>query len=230
MPENTWSVITESFDLLRAAASAISDINGADPTPCTEWTVTQVLQHAVGDQLAWAKALGVGAGPSENPFAPSGRLDGRVDAFTDPALKVATSPWAGARPGDDTVLPTQLPQGSLPAPTDRRGLCPRRRRARLGHRRGTWPSPVVDRLPGCSTSPNRPRYHRAPPPVRRLGPPAQPPPGRRHQRRAAALPRAQPELGRGPVRCGRPSAGPSSRNARNARKRGSFKLEGHPAK
>jgi hypothetical protein len=32
------------------------------------------------------------------------------------------------------------------------------------------------------------------------------------------------------VRCGRPSAGPSSRNARNARKRGSFKLEGHPAK
>lgn len=117
MPENTWSVITESFDLLRAAASAISDINGADPTPCTEWTVTQVLQHAVGDQLAWAKALGVGAGPSENPFAPSGRLDGRVDAFIDPALKVATSAWAGARPGDDTVLPTQLPQGSLSAPT-----------------------------------------------------------------------------------------------------------------
>jgi len=28
------------------------------PTPCTNWTVTQVLQHAAGDQLAWAAAVG----------------------------------------------------------------------------------------------------------------------------------------------------------------------------
>src|ERR1700682_5710696 len=79
MPEQTWDVITESLALLRAAAAAITDSNRAAPTPCSAWTVTQVLQHAVGDQLAWAAALGVGTGPAENPFEPSGRLEGGVE-------------------------------------------------------------------------------------------------------------------------------------------------------
>lgn len=115
MPENTWNVITESLDLLRNAAAGISDANREAPTPCTEWTVTQVLQHAIGDQLAWAAAIGVGTGPSENPFAPSGRLDGSVDDLIVPALDTARTAWAGVRSDDDAV-PTPLPQGALPAP------------------------------------------------------------------------------------------------------------------
>jgi Mycothiol maleylpyruvate isomerase N-terminal domain len=70
MPENIWTITTTSLDALRQAASAVDDTNGDAPTPCSEWTVTQVLQHAIGDQLAWAASLGVGSGPSENPFAP----------------------------------------------------------------------------------------------------------------------------------------------------------------
>jgi uncharacterized protein (TIGR03086 family) len=112
-------VITESLDLLSAAAAMISDANQKAPTPCTEWTVTQVLQHAAGDQLAWAAALGQGSGPAEDPFAPSGQLDGSVADLLDPALATARAAWApiglGRGPAGD-VVPTPLPQGQLPAP------------------------------------------------------------------------------------------------------------------
>jgi uncharacterized protein (TIGR03086 family) len=107
-------IITESLDMLRDAAAAISDADRDLPTPCSEWTVIQVLQHAVGDQLAWAAAIGVGTGPSENPFAPSGRLDGSVDDLTQPALATASAAWSAVR-GDDDAVPTPLPQGALPA-------------------------------------------------------------------------------------------------------------------
>ena len=115
MPDNTWNVITESLGLLKNASAPISDANGDAPTPCTQWTVTQVLQHAIGDQLAWAAALGTGTGPSEDPFAPSGRLHGTAGDLVGPALATAGTAWAEVRPGNDAV-PTPLPQGPLPAP------------------------------------------------------------------------------------------------------------------
>jgi uncharacterized protein (TIGR03086 family) len=116
MPENTWNVITGSLDLLRNAAALVNDANREAPTPCSKWTVTQVLQHATGDQLAWAAAIGVGTGPSENPFTPSGHLEGSIDDLTKPALDAARTAWTRVRSDDDAV-PTPLPQGALPAPT-----------------------------------------------------------------------------------------------------------------
>ena len=116
MSDNTWNVISDSLYLLRNAAALITDANREAPTPCSEWNVTQVLQHAAGDQLAWAAATGAGSGPSENPFTPSGRLEGSVDDLTGPALKAARAAWAGIRADDDAV-PTPLPHGALPAPT-----------------------------------------------------------------------------------------------------------------
>jgi uncharacterized protein (TIGR03086 family) len=116
MSENTWNVITDSLGLLRNAAALVTDANREAPTPCTDWTVTQVLQHAAGDQLAWAAAVGGGTGPSENPFAPSGRLPGSVDDLIAPALAAARTAWAAVARDDDAV-PTPLPQGAFPAPT-----------------------------------------------------------------------------------------------------------------
>jgi uncharacterized protein (TIGR03086 family) len=116
MPENTWNVITDSLSLLRSAAMRISDANADAPTPCSAWTVAQVFQHAVGDQLAWAAAIGVGSGPAENPFTPSGLIQGSVDELIEPALAAARTAWAGVRADDDAV-PTPLPQGPLPAAT-----------------------------------------------------------------------------------------------------------------
>jgi uncharacterized protein (TIGR03086 family) len=115
MSEQTCTVIAESLALLRSTAKAITDASREAPTPCSAWTVTQVLQHAVGDQLAWAAALGAGTGPSENPFEPSGRLEGSVADLIEPALTVARTAWAGIRDDNDAV-PTPLPQGPLPAP------------------------------------------------------------------------------------------------------------------
>ena len=114
MPEATPDVVTESLDLLHAAAAMINDTNGKAPTPCTEWTVTQVLQHAAGDQLAWAAALGMGGGPADNPFAPSGYLGSSVNDLLDPSLATARSAWA-AIGHDNQAVPTPLPQGELPA-------------------------------------------------------------------------------------------------------------------
>ena len=111
-----WTVITESLDLLEAVAAAVTDATAQAPTPCTQWSAAQVLQHAAGDQLAWAAAIGVGTGPAENPFAPSGRLDGSVDDLVRPALAAARAAWASVKADDDAV-PTPLPQGPLPAPT-----------------------------------------------------------------------------------------------------------------
>jgi uncharacterized protein (TIGR03086 family) len=116
MSENTWTVITDSLGLLRNAAALISDANAGAPTPCSAWTVAQVFQHAVGDQLAWAAAIGVGSGPAENPFTPSGVLNGSAAELIEPALAAARTAWAGVRVDDDAV-PTPLPQGALPATT-----------------------------------------------------------------------------------------------------------------
>ena len=116
MSENTWTVITDSLGLLRNAAALITDANAGAPTPCSAWTVAQVFQHAVGDQLAWAAAIGVGTGPTENPFTPSGLLNGSAAELVEPALATARTAWAGVRAGDDTV-PTPLPQGAMPAAT-----------------------------------------------------------------------------------------------------------------
>ena len=114
MSVQTWNVITESLDLLQAAAAAVSEANRQAPTPCSQWTVTQVLQHAAGDQLAWAAAIGVGTGPAENPFNPSGRLEAGVGDLIKPALAAARAAWAGVKSDDDAV-PTPLPQGPLRA-------------------------------------------------------------------------------------------------------------------
>jgi uncharacterized protein (TIGR03086 family) len=115
MPDTTPDVITESLDLLRTAAAMISTGTQQVPTPCAEWNVTQVLQHAAGDQLAWAAALGQGDGPDSNPFAPSGHLDQGVSDLLDPALATARTAWAKIGP-DDAAVPTPLPQGELSAP------------------------------------------------------------------------------------------------------------------
>jgi uncharacterized protein (TIGR03086 family) len=111
-----WTVITEALDLLAAAGAAVTDANRDAPTPCSEWTVTQVLQHAAADQLAWAAALGTGAGPAYNPFEPSGQLGGGMAELLAPAVTAASTAWTSVAPTAGPV-PTPLPQGPLPAAT-----------------------------------------------------------------------------------------------------------------
>jgi uncharacterized protein (TIGR03086 family) len=73
--------------------------------------LTQVLQHAVLDQLVWAAALSGTAMPADNPFTPSGHLAGDPLAYVTQALDGSAQAWTKIS-GAERV-PTPLPQGEL---------------------------------------------------------------------------------------------------------------------
>jgi len=49
-----WHVLDEGRAMLRAAVAGVPADGWQRPTPCAEWNVTQVLQHAALDQRVWA--------------------------------------------------------------------------------------------------------------------------------------------------------------------------------
>ncbi|WP_433262469.1 TIGR03086 family metal-binding protein [Micromonospora vinacea] len=118
MSENAaaqWrTVLEQAHEALRTAAEGVPADAWERPTPCERWNVTQVLQHAVGDQLAFAAAIDGGQGPTEDPFAPSGRIDGDKLAGLRAALDASARAWKGVA-DDASEVPTPLPQGKLPA-------------------------------------------------------------------------------------------------------------------
>lgn len=112
--QNWTSVLAGAHRALRATVAGVGADQWGLPTPCDKWTVTQVLQHAAGDQIGYAAAIIGGPWPTEDPFAPSGRIDGDPLAHLDAALATAAAAYATVAPDADAV-PTPLPQGALPA-------------------------------------------------------------------------------------------------------------------
>ncbi|MBP2705374.1 TIGR03086 family protein [Microbispora sp. RL4-1S] len=118
MSENTvanWRALLDgAHEGLRRVVAGIG-VDGWDlPTPCEKWSVTQVLQHAAGDQAAFTAAVTGGAWPSEDPFSPSGHIDGDPLAYLARILETSAAAWAEVGDEDEQV-PTPLPQGVLPA-------------------------------------------------------------------------------------------------------------------
>ncbi|QZZ24991.1 maleylpyruvate isomerase N-terminal domain-containing protein [Streptomyces sp. ST1015] len=115
------------FAALRTAVLAVPGDGWHLPTPCEGWTVTQVFQHAVGDQIGYAAALTGGPGPGFDPFAPSGDLAGADPAAAlEDALSRAASAWAGSRPERRRTARTAAPARRVrhrpgPRPGRRRG-------------------------------------------------------------------------------------------------------------
>ncbi|MEU7764458.1 TIGR03086 family metal-binding protein [Nocardia sp. NPDC049190] len=108
-------VLDAAYRALDSVIAGIADDQWHAPTPCSEWNVTQVVQHAAGDQLAYAESLGIGDGPAYNPFAPSGTVDGSPVQLVRAAIERAAVAWATV--ADDTeVVPTPLPHGALATP------------------------------------------------------------------------------------------------------------------
>ncbi|MDX3385834.1 TIGR03086 family metal-binding protein [Streptomyces niveiscabiei] len=108
-----WDVLDASHAALRTAVLAVPGDGWHLPTPCEGWTVTQVFQHAVGDQIGYAAALTGGPGPGFDPFAPSGDLAGADPAAVlEDALSRAANAWAGAD-RDAAELPVPLPPFTL---------------------------------------------------------------------------------------------------------------------
>ncbi|SFW92207.1 TIGR03086 family metal-binding protein [Amycolatopsis australiensis] len=108
-----WPLLASAHEALRTAVAGVTD--GTLPTPCADWTVTQVIHHAGGDQLAYAASITGQAGPDFNPFAPSGE-PADTASFLEPKLAAAAAAFATVS-REATAVPTPLPQGPLPAAT-----------------------------------------------------------------------------------------------------------------
>jgi uncharacterized protein (TIGR03086 family) len=107
-----WDILDEARAMLRAAAAGVPAGAWRRPTPCAEWNVAQVLQHAALDQKVWAATLAGTPLPAENPFAPSGQLGTGPLPYADRALAESAPAWAGLRE-DARPVRTPLPQGEL---------------------------------------------------------------------------------------------------------------------
>jgi uncharacterized protein (TIGR03086 family) len=108
-------VLATSYRALENSVAGVRNGQWDNATPCSEWTVTQVVQHAAGDQLAYAKVLGIGDGPAYDPFSPSGAIDGTAAELVKVAIEQTAAAWATV--SDDTAtVPTPLPHGDLPTP------------------------------------------------------------------------------------------------------------------
>ncbi|MEU6737780.1 TIGR03086 family metal-binding protein [Streptosporangium sandarakinum] len=116
MNENTtvWTVLAESHRALRDAVRGVAAEDWDRPTPCAEWNVTQVLQHAAGDQIGFASFITGGPGPAENPFAPSGRLAASPETVAEEAMRASADAWATVGE-DEQEVPVPVPPNKLPA-------------------------------------------------------------------------------------------------------------------
>jgi len=107
-----WDVLDQAHHALRAAVAGTAESGWVLRTPCEQWNVTQVLQHAVGDQLAYAATITGGPGPTEDPFAPSGIRPDRPRDFVETVLRTSAEAWSTVAQ-DAQSVPTPLPQGAL---------------------------------------------------------------------------------------------------------------------
>ena len=110
--KNTWSVLEQAHHALRTVVAGVGTDEWNLPSPCADWTVTQVLQHAAGDQRGFAATITGQDGPTDNPFAPSGTFDGDPVEIAESAMAVAAAAWA--RFDDPTATaPSPIPPGEM---------------------------------------------------------------------------------------------------------------------
>ncbi|MBW8483958.1 TIGR03086 family metal-binding protein [Actinomadura parmotrematis] len=107
-------ILSQAHQALRDVSRAVAPADLAKPTPCADWTVVQVLQHAAGDQQAYAAFLGEGAMPSEDPFAPSGSPATAPADFVEEAVAAAERAWSKVDP-EAAEVPVPMPPNTMSA-------------------------------------------------------------------------------------------------------------------
>ncbi|MFC7262877.1 maleylpyruvate isomerase N-terminal domain-containing protein [Streptomyces lutosisoli] len=87
-------LLTRAHAYLREVVAVVPEGAWGSPTPCSEWTVRQVLNHARLDQQAYAAAI-TGAGwPDSDPFHPADALDADARAALDKVLRDVADTYA----------------------------------------------------------------------------------------------------------------------------------------
>ncbi|WP_433472772.1 TIGR03086 family metal-binding protein [Spirillospora sp. CA-142024] len=107
-----WTILDTAHEALRNTVRDLTVQDLGRPTPCAQWSVAQVVQHAAGDQLAFASSITGEPGPGYNPFEPSGTLDGSPMDLLEPSVSACAAAWATVD-RDATETPVPVPPGSL---------------------------------------------------------------------------------------------------------------------
>jgi uncharacterized protein (TIGR03086 family) len=112
-PLTVLTVLTQAHDSLLAAVRGVPSGGWSPSTPCERWSVAQVLQHAAGDQLGFAGILTGGPMPADDPFNPSGTIDGDPLALVSSATAAAARAFAAVDP-QAAEVPVPVPPNVLP--------------------------------------------------------------------------------------------------------------------
>ncbi|MEV6676950.1 TIGR03086 family metal-binding protein [Streptomyces erythrochromogenes] len=110
MTVDGFKLLADAHDYLLAAVRGVPAEAWGDPTPCTEWTVRQVLNHARLDQQALVMQI-TGVAPASDPFEPEDATVGDPVAELAAVLVATAAAWESRR--DDESVPT--PMGPMPA-------------------------------------------------------------------------------------------------------------------
>jgi uncharacterized protein (TIGR03086 family) len=105
-------VLTLAHGHLVEVVAGVPEAAWGAPTPCTGWTVRQVLNHARIDQLGYGLAI-TGGRPDSDPFHPADTLGGDPSAELGKVVRTVADAYAGL-PADAEQVPTPL--GPLPLP------------------------------------------------------------------------------------------------------------------
>lgn len=119
MSVDGFKLLADAHAYLLTAVRGVGEDAWGAATPCSEWTVRQVLNHARLDQQALTMQI-TGNPPAGDPFSPSdAAADGGQDASPDVVTELETvladslKAWESAR--DAESVPT--PMGPMPAST-----------------------------------------------------------------------------------------------------------------
>jgi uncharacterized protein (TIGR03086 family) len=94
-------------------AAAVPERAWGAPTPCSEWTVRQVLNHARLDQQAYGAAITGADRPDSDPFRPADVLDSDAQTALEKVLRGVADAYAQLPAGSPAVA---TPLGPLPFP------------------------------------------------------------------------------------------------------------------
>ncbi|MFE7185377.1 TIGR03086 family metal-binding protein [Streptomyces erythrochromogenes] len=110
MTVDGFKLLADAHGYLLTAVRGVPAEAWGDPTPCTEWTVRQVLNHARLDQQALVMQI-TGVAPASDPFEPEDATAGDPVAELAAVLAATAAAWESRR--DDESVPT--PMGPMPA-------------------------------------------------------------------------------------------------------------------
>ncbi|GLX19338.1 MULTISPECIES: TIGR03086 family metal-binding protein [Streptomyces] len=110
MTVDGFKLLADAHDYLLTAVRGVPAGAWGDPTPCSEWTVAQVLNHARLDQQALVMQI-TGTAPAGDPFEPADATAEDPVAELEAVLEAAVAAWESGR--DAESVPT--PMGPMPA-------------------------------------------------------------------------------------------------------------------